>query len=1117
MKKLLFICLFISAPFFLLAESEPNENPAQADELTLNVADGGTFTTGAYPEDDWWKITVSVDDSIVITTSSADIYPWFNFYGPDGVTSPAAVYSSTVDKTTTCSYGLSPGTYYIHVGRFYWGIGSYTIVANSFPATLTNDVEPNKYAEIATNLPVDDTLTGHIGFWKEGQLDTTDWYKITTPADGKLVIKTTQHSPYWLLSDLYDQDTTTVIASNSGCPQSDTTKTITYNKLAAGTYYIKNYMQYWSKHGFASYTISNEFIPVGLTNDTEPNNSAVTAINFSVNGTLTGHIGYYGNTITDAEDWYKITIPADGKLVVNTSSDSTLCFIAYLYDQDTTTQIATTNSFECDIFNKTMTYNNLTPGTYFIKCIRWNDPATDHGAYTISNLFTPAGLTNDTEPNNSAVTAVNFSVNGTLTGHIGYYGNTITDVEDWYKITIPADGKLVVNTSSDSTLCFIAYLYDQDTTTQIATTNSFECDIFNKTMTYNNLTPGTYFIKCIRWNDPATDHGAYTISNVFTPADLTNDTEPNNYALNAITLPVNDTLTGHIGYYGNTITDATDWYKITIPADGKLAVNSIYDSTVCLITYLYDQDSVTQLTDTWTACDVYNKTMTYNNLMPGTYYIKCVRNGGFITTYGAYTISNVFTPADLTNDTEPNKYALNAINLPVNDTLTGHIGYYGNTITDVTDWYKITIPADGKLAVNSIYDSTVCLITYLYDQDSVTQLTDTWTACDVYNKTMTYNNLMPGTYYIKCVRNGGFITAYGAYTISNVFTPADLTNDTEPNNYALNAINLPVNDTLTGHLGYYSNNTTDATDWYEITIPADGKLTINTSSDTTLCLLTYLYDQDSATQLIDTWALFDCDTFNKSMTYNNLASGTYFIKCIRHTGYAIKHGAYSISNLFTPAGLTNDAEPNNYALNAITLPVNDTLTGHIGYYGNTITDATDWYKIIISAGGDIVINTSSDTTVCLIAYLYDQDSVLELASTWSFNCDVYNKNMNYSNLTPGTYFIKCIRYLIHPATYGSYTISNEFTIVTDIEKNNMQENKFIVYPNPSNGEINLSSGQLLNNANIRLMNVQGEIILEKTNFNGKSFNFDISEQANGLYFLEITENNSVSRIKVVKY
>jgi hypothetical protein len=75
---------------------------------------------------------------------------------------------------------------------------------------------------------------------------------------------------------------------------------------------------------------------------------------------------------------------------------------------------------------------------------------------------------------------------------------------------------------------------------------------------------------------------------------------------------------------------------------------------------------------------------------------------------------------------------------------------------------------------------------------------------------------------------------------------------------------------------------------------------------------------------------------------------------------------------------------------------------------------------------------------------------------------------------------------------------------------------FNVFPNPANGSINIQPNQEVINATIRLVNVTGQIVMEKTNLCGKSFEFDISGQSQGIYYLEIIQAESISGIRIVK-
>lgn len=84
---------------------------------------------------------------------------------------------------------------------------------------------------------------------------------------------------------------------------------------------------------------------------------------------------------------------------------------------------------------------------------------------------------------------------------------------------------------------------------------------------------------------------------------------------------------------------------------------------------------------------------------------------------------------------------------------------------------------------------------------------------------------------------------------------------------------------------------------------------------------------------------------------------------------------------------------------------------------------------------------------------------------------------------------------------------------TDIEG---QNNELYVFPNPSNGQVNLQYEQGFKNADIRLMHLNGEIVSEFKNINGTHFSFDISMLARGLYIIQCIDDNEVFLRKIIK-
>ena len=76
------------------------------------------------------------------------------------------------------------------------------------------------------------------------------------------------------------------------------------------------------------------------------------------------------------------------------------------------------------------------------------------------------------------------------------------------------------------------------------------------------------------------------------------------------------------------------------------------------------------------------------------------------------------------------------------------------------------------------------------------------------------------------------------------------------------------------------------------------------------------------------------------------------------------------------------------------------------------------------------------------------------------------------------------------------------------------ESRTSIYPNPTNNKLNIVSEN--NISGIKLINLTGQTVLEKTNLNDSNLSIDISNQAVGIYFLQIHDGEKISRVKVVK-
>jgi len=81
---------------------------------------------------------------------------------------------------------------------------------------------------------------------------------------------------------------------------------------------------------------------------------------------------------------------------------------------------------------------------------------------------------------------------------------------------------------------------------------------------------------------------------------------------------------------------------------------------------------------------------------------------------------------------------------------------------------------------------------------------------------------------------------------------------------------------------------------------------------------------------------------------------------------------------------------------------------------------------------------------------------------------------------------------------------------------NINVYSYSLFPNPANGIVQLVSDHTMENATIKLWDVQGRLIIHEENVDGNKYTFDLTNSPNGIYFIEISEENSVSRLKAIK-
>ncbi len=728
-----------------------------------------------------------------------------------------------------------------------------------FSATASAQIVP---------LQMDNTVSGSLS-----PAGKTDTYSLTTTADGQITLTFASTNGLNATVTLLDKDTATQLGSTTTAA----TTTLSTDGLAAGTYYVRVNSYYGNET--PTYTLSYHLTEASVPNDPEPDDVSTQALTLLQNGTVTGHIGYYYNNQRDPADWYKVTTNADGLLQLKLTSQNGNNVSVYLYDNDAFTQLNSLTTAGTDYVSQ----DGLAAGTYYIRINSYY--GNQFEPYTLTDsLFSPA-QPNDQEPNDTKEQALTLALNGTLTGHIGYYYNKQRDGADWYKVTTNADGLLKLKLSSQNGSNVSVYLFDNDGATQLNTLTTAGTDYVST----DGLAAGTYYLRINSYYGNQFEPYIITDS-LFSPAQA-NDNEPNDTKEQALTIPQNSTVTGHIGYYYNKQRDPADWYMVSTNTDGLLQLTLTSHNGSNVSAYLYDQDGTTQLGTVTTAATASVNT---DGLTAGTYYIRI--NSYYGNQFEPYTLTNTTSAPDQPDDPEPNDTKEQAVKLNLNTTVTGHIGYYYNGQRDNYDWYKVTTNADGMLQLKLSSNNGNNVSVYLFDNDGTTQLNNLTTAG---TSSVNTDGLAAGTYYLRI--NSYYGSQFEAYTLTDSLFTYN-TNDTEPNNNPYQAVAIPANSTVTGHVNFYYNNTKDGVDWFKINYnDSTGNLKLNVNllphlSDNSIKNITVLVYKDTLASPISNTTFATAST---EIDLTSLTQGVYYIKVLPY--YGSEFEAYSI----TPTFLSN--------------------------------------------------------------------------------------------------------------------------------------------------------------------------------------------------------------------
>lgn len=269
------------------------------------------------------------------------------------------------------------------------------------------------------------------------------WWKITTPSDGKIVLETQVVVQPAIEVYVYDINLNQLARSVAV----GNTATMTLDYLGQGTYYFKVVR----KGGEGTCVFTNRFTPPSGANDTEPNGVSANAMTLTVGVNGAGHIGYYFAGDYDQQDWWTVTTATDGVLSLTALCDTTLEADIILFDKNMAEVTRFTGT------SKPSLSQALISGKYYIKI----QVRGGQGSYSLQSSLTMEPVPGETEPNDQRSDAISITPETTVAGHLGYYGETGKDTDDYYTFSLSTLwDNLYIRSENSSTMSVVIELMD---------------------------------------------------------------------------------------------------------------------------------------------------------------------------------------------------------------------------------------------------------------------------------------------------------------------------------------------------------------------------------------------------------------------------------------------------------------------------------------------------------------------------------------------------------------------------------------------------------------------------------------------------------------------------------
>ncbi len=193
------------------------------------------------------------------------------------------------------------------------------------------------------------------------------------------------------------------------------------------------------------------------------------------------------------------------------------------------------------------------------------------------------------------------------------------------------------------------------------------------------------------------------------------------------------------------------------------------------------------------------------------------------------------------------------------------------------------------------------------------------------------------------------------------------------------------------------------------------------------------------------------------------------------------------------------------------------------------TGNMEWLKSPMGAGVGIVQSMAPDTGngwLCAMSaphlYIFHTDSAMNgFCGYQALQIPLVTMSLNaspYSVLKfPSTYVVSTVSYTVTSTPWYRYDACTGQLIDSTTATSELQSVPLNIFPNPAHDVITVTIPENLSPGTISVYNSIGSIVLEKNFFNQREIELNLGEINNGIYFLQIRNENTLYSGKFLKY